>query len=465
MIIDKVAPYWTKEDRRRLEDLRREQDAAAASFGLHPPDPNALEEWNRLEDEANKLIEAVEQRYINARTAEMIVSDAAEIVNAIEQADFLDYIAERAKHLTAAKAEGTKEEVLSFMRAYAEESHRNCVRFILFYLRVQLNALNDKEKEDALLKAASERASVWYWPDKQAADIIAEIRDALERGETPKITIKRPDAVEYPIDKINANVWNLLKENTGGQITFAVEKKGSKTALDIYYSIDFGDLEETGISITKKLSSFDKRVYVATAALFNASNDIITLTQIHYAMGNNKRPADDQLKKIRNSVTKMLTARITVDNTSEAAVYTKYGRFKYNGVLLPVEFVEQYNIQGSLTEAAIHIFREPPLIAFSKQRKQITTVPLKVLQSPLNKTEAHLAIDDYLIERIKRLQHGKEHGQSKLLYKTIAERVNQTKPKQRQRLPGTVKRYLDHYKECGMITRYTEAADGVTIYY
>ena len=301
--------------------------------------------------------------------------------------------------------------------------------------------------------------------NRPVKEIVQDIREALEQGKTPRITIKRPDSVEYPIDKINSNVWNLLQEDTAGQLTFAAEKKGSKTQLDILYSIDFALLETTGIKITKQLQPFDKRVYIAAAALFNAGNAIITLTQIHYAMGNTKRPANNQLQKIRNSVLKMISARITVDNTSEAEKYKAYGKFVYNGVLLPVEFVEQYNVQGSLTEAAIHIFREPPLIAFSKQRGQITTVPVKLLQSPLSKTDTHLAIDDYLIERIARIKHKKDHGQGKLLYKTICDNANITTTKQRQRLPETVQRYLEHYKECNLITRYTQSADSVTVYF
>lgn len=301
---------------------------------------------------------------------------------------------------------------------------------------------------------------------RPAAEVIQDIRDALESGEPPRATIKKTDAVDYPLDKINANVWNLLEEDTGGQLTFSAEKRGSKHQLDIIYSIDFDALENTGIAISKRLLPFDKRVYIVVAALWRAGNEIITLTQIHYAMGNKgSRPSDNQLQRIRSSVIKMLSARITLDNTSEAETYSRYGRFVYNGMLLPVEFVDYYNIQGSLTDSAIHIFREPPLISFSRQRKQITPIEIKLLQSPLSKTDIHLAIDDYLIERIARIKHNNDHGKGKLLYKTIYDHVNAGDRKQRQRLPGTVERYLSHYQACGFISGYKTEKDGVTIFY
>ena len=270
-------------------------------------------------------------------------------------------------------------------------------------------------------------------------------RTALAEQETERATVKRADSVDYPLDKINSEIWNLFKEDTQGQLSLVVignaslpldvtstkDKRKHKDPVTVIYSVNFDELDGNGIKITKRLTPFDKRVYYAVSALFNA-------------------------------VSKMTGARISVDNTQEADSY-KYPRFVYEGSLLPMERGAVI-VNGQLADAAIHIFREPPLITFARKRMQITTVELKLLQSPVSKTDANLQIDDYLIERIAKAKNGK--GKScRILYKTLYERTSITTKKQRARAQEKIKRYLDHYKQCGFITGYSMKADGLTVHY
>lgn len=282
-----------------------------------------------------------------------------------------------------------------------------------------------------------------------------------EAQETLKhIALTRAELIEYPLDKVNSTIWGLSEQDTAEQIMFRAEKAGSSKEINILYSIDFDELGDD-VKITKQLTAYDKRVYIAVSALFNAGNSIITLTQIHYAMGYTSRPRSSDLKNINDSITKMLGANIYISNEQEAAAY-KYDKFVYKGSLLPYEQVEVI-ANGKLTESAIHIFREPPVITFAKQRKQITSIDVKLLQSPISKTDGNLQIDDYLIERISRAKNGKQPH--RILYKTLYEKTNITEKKQKQRAADKIKQYLEHYQKCGMITRYTMEADGITVYF
>lgn len=284
----------------------------------------------------------------------------------------------------------------------------------------------------------------------------------------PKITARKTKAVEYPLDKPNTYIWDLLQVDKHGQIEFNLAKYGSKEIVPAYYSINFDGLSDE-LKITKKLQPFDKRVYIAVSALFNAGNNVITLSQIHYAMGGTTRPGGKILSKINDAITKMTTARIFFDNEREAEKY-KYNHFKYDGSLLPLERGTAI-INGQLANAAIHIFREPPLITFAKQRNQITTIDIKLLQSPVNKTDDNLRIDDYLIERISRAKNGT--GRScRILYKTLYEHAGiadkpktNTERQQKKRAPEKIKKYLDHYQKTGFISRYTVEKDGLTIHW
>lgn len=258
----------------------------------------------------------------------------------------------------------------------------------------------------------------------------------------------------------NANIWKLLEKDMGGQIAIAAEsgKDKNKKQLNIYYSIDFSALDKA-VHITRQLEPFDKRVYIAIGALWAAGNTIITTGQIYYAMGGTGQPAPNQVEKIEAAVSKMMGARIYINNTEEAKAY-KYDKFIYDASLLPMERMSAI-VNGKVVDSAIHIFREPPLISFAKGRKQITQIKRQLLTTPLNWTNQNLMLEDYILERIAHAKSGKLSP--RLKYSTIFEEAHITEKKQRQRAPEKIKRILDYYQKCGHIKGYTADKDGITI--
>ena len=204
------------------------------------------------------------------------------------------------------------------------------------------------------------------------------------------------------------------------------------------------------------------RVYLAASDLYNAGNDTITATQIYKAMGYNSNPTSEQLRKIFDSLTKMGSARLYIDNAQEAQAYKKYTHFQYDAPLLPFErkTVCFYN---TATDFAIHLFREPPLITFAKERKQITCLPKGLLKSPISKTNSNLRIENYLIERIGHMKSPKSRTPKKMLYKTIFDNCGITESKQKQRAIKIISRILDYHKEKNWIQGYKTDKEGVTI--
>ena len=153
----------------------------------------------------------------------------------------------------------------------------------------------------------------------------------------------------------------------------------------------------------------------------------------------------------------MLKAHIKLDNEDEAKAYN-YPHFKYEGNLLPIEMLSNVDIRGKITESAINIFREPPLLSFAKGRNQVTTVPVKLLQSPISKTESNLMLEDYLIYRISK---AKAKGKDKkpkfsniIKLETLYREMEITDRRAKPRLLDKVVRYLDYYKEVKYIVDY-----------
>ena len=275
-----------------------------------------------------------------------------------------------------------------------------------------------------------------------------------------------PSILELPVDKINKNIWGLANiPDNGKQVTFAMENAADKKKgreVNLVYAVDFAALEDNeALNISKKLTPFDKRVYMAVAALYNAGNEIFSLSQIYAAMGNIGRPAKSSIEKINSSLTKLMKTSIHISNEDEAMSYN-YKKIVYDGSLLPMERISNVNIKGKMAESAVHPFREPPMVTFAKEHgNQLTTVNIKVLQSPVSKTDENLQIDDYLIERISKAKNGTLS--KKILIKSICEQANITSKKQQSRLSEKLARFLNHYKESNFIKGYTLTKDSIII--
>lgn len=285
---------------------------------------------------------------------------------------------------------------------------------------------------------------------------------AENRAELPAVIVRKLESIDFPVDKVNKDIWRILDTPGNGQLTMArynVAKRGSNKAIDILYSLDFNGLKD--ITITRQLEPYDKRVYLAIAALFNDGYDVMSVSQIYNAMGYTGRMNARDITKINAAITKMSGARLYVDNMNEANAY-KYKHFKYDGALLPMERVQAI-VNGQTAEAAIHIFREPPMVSFARERKQITTVSLKLLDTPISKTNANIELEDYLIEEISRIKKGGRNN--KMLYEKIYQNASITQKKQKQRATEKIYKLLDHYVKCGYIKAYKKVSDGVVIEY
>ncbi len=306
-----------------------------------------------------------------------------------------------------------------------------------------------------LSKAISAGIMATQQPIDEVTETVKEIRDMI-----PKLAVKNDvHALDFPLDKVNSNIWKLLESDTGRQLQIGVEKTGSRKPINIIYSIDFDDVEQS-ISVSRKLEPFDKRVHVAAASLHANGHEEFTIGQIYNAMGYDGKPGAANVKQIDDCLSKMSRAHVVLDNIQESKEYKGYVHFRYDGSLLPMERVTRI-VKGQVVDGIIHLFREPPMYTFAKQRKQLTTIERKVLQSPLSKTSENLRIEDYLIERVSHASNGRLS--CKILYDTIWKNAQITTTKQKQRGKEKVKKLMEHYKSCGFIANYKEQQDGVTI--
>lgn len=284
--------------------------------------------------------------------------------------------------------------------------------------------------------------------------------------ELPKVSAGIVNSFKWPTDKVNGKVWKLLEGKTGGNIDVARKDRNkpesAQEKIPVTYSIDFSALE--GLTISRKLTPYDRRVYLAAAALFDGGYSIVSLQQIYNQMGNEGDAGKANKRKISESLTKMSKAWITIDNIREHEHYNKRGHFRYHGALLPMEVIEAV-INGNVVESAIHILKEPALLTYAAITNQIATVDVKYLNSPLNKNDATIELEDYLIYRISRIKRKGSRTSNKIRFETIYDNAGITTPMQRRRALEKLRKLLDFYKQGGFIDGFKIVSDGVEILY
>ena len=378
-----------------------------------------------------------------------------EITDAIQRRDMQTYY-----YTEQEKIEAEKHNLDLFME-YTKELALDAD--ILPFIREEL-----REMAAAPEHAGENMAEYLFSGELMENNFIGVIKAARRRQKAQIKLFKAmtPKRIEYPLDKINSNIWEGLEgAKPNGQLEFRF-RTGPKHLSDalVYYSLNFDELLERDAHINRQLTPYDKRLQIAAAALYNIGCSDFTFRQLYKAMGNTTSPNARQVKQLADSLKKQSFAYITIDCSAEAEAYglPKEYAYTYEGHLLPMaKITAQSKVNGAVVDSIIHLLEEPPLVAFARQRQQITTITRKLLESPISKTAENLAIDDYLIEQIGHVKKGRRNP--RILYTTICEKCHITGRMQIARLPGKVQKYLAHYQTCGYIAGFTEQTDGVTI--
>lgn len=302
--------------------------------------------------------------------------------------------------------------------------------------------------------------------------------DAKKNSITSEL-IKR---VYFATDKVTENVYGTWNDRTPDQIEKMLSDDGliARMGIDLankadkergiqrvaQLKLDWDELpEEVTISGRNKLTEYDKRVYEAILSLLygidGRKSHVYSVTEIYHAMGGKGKPNTRAMKKINDSITRLMKTSIEVDNASEAEAYTKYEHFKYDGALLPVERVTGY-VDGQPSGSLVHVFREPPLATFAMSRKQISSCDLKVLQTPVNQTDMNMRIEDYMRRQIAWMKNGKSRNR-KMTYDAIFNAADISNRQAKARKKKDVRKILDHWEGIGFIRGFEEDAKGVTI--
>ena len=362
MIIDKVLPYWTEEDRQKQKEIQRKQEALIETEAGHPY--TALEQWRALENEASRLRAEVEDRYIKSHNKTAILADVQEIVTAIEKEDFLDDIANQISRINTLKAEEAGGAVIEVLKKYAVENYDNCYFYILYFLRVQLNALADDEASQDKARAIIEkRVSLWYVKPQPAYLPMAhgKATDALAFMSTRNANIDKITGTAT-IDKSGVQLAIVRLEELHATLGISTDKLLSYAIATFTKQNDF---RNTKTQQPKREVTIPLREYAQLLGYDVEEHETSTPEEAE----REKKRAKAQLDNARKAIRKDLDIIHASTLTWEESIKGKAGDYTR------VSLVSATGIRNGL----IKISLSPEIASYLAERNILTQYPVNLL--------------------------------------------------------------------------------------
>ena len=329
--------------------------------------------------------------------------------------------------------------------------------FLIYVVEEYITEKNIASAPAAL--TTKERASFFRYADRK--------RDSF-LGSPTAVRTRFPAQYLTPIDKASRELFSgeLLTSTT---YRLAVERRGSKREITTLLSIDFDDLgENVQIAGRQKLTPYDREVHDAIVTLYiDGGNEYITPQMIYQTMTGRKsaRLMPKQAVAIRESINKCMYSRVTIDASEEARAYG-FDEFRYDGNLVPSERVIA-TINGETMEC-IHLLRQPVLYEYASLKNQIGRVDIKLLDTPINKTEEILMLQGYLQRRILSMK-GSNLSRN-ILFDTVYKYLDISAASdgalrlKKSKVRGQIRSILDYWKSERFITDFSENKRGAEYY-
>lgn len=285
-------------------------------------------------------------------------------------------------------------------------------------------------------------------------------RNKDERPTLKKELATKPNEHVLTTDKISNKAFLNVFTN-GVKAVLAMEKKGSPKQVNTYVTVNYDGLDRAKVHGVKWLTLFDRSVLDAVHTLYSVGNRFITIDQINRVMcgksGEEKATAG-QTERINNSLTKMMYTQITIDATQEAEFFG-YNTFVYDKPVIVGERGKA-TLNGT-TVTGIYIY-SLALLSYANNKNQIARIPLEVKDTPINKNENGIVLQDYLIRQINYMKSGGRNSRIVLnsllndldIIDTSKAKLTSTEANKRKKTIEQITALLDYWKGTKFINGY-----------
>lgn len=288
-------------------------------------------------------------------------------------------------------------------------------------------------------------------------------REKIKIYETTKINaeiVTKKDSKPEILDTVKKNNTNLLNE----VINITAEEGG----FEDNFLMEIDDLTDLNIPITNKISlshsspkiekltNFDKEVMDAVATLAPISNVISASTIFRLISGKiNGVVNKEQREKVNDSMERCKKYEIEIDLTSEYLEFSPKEKgsvegVKYTGFLIYFSTINKMTKNGS--NYYYKIMDMPTMFRWAESIGKVSTFPLILLDTPIQKTEAVIVVQGFLLREIDNMKKMVRESNF-ICWEQIYEVTNFTNftRQKKLRMRDYVKVILQDWKEKGFI--------------
>lgn len=259
-----------------------------------------------------------------------------------------------------------------------------------------------------------------------------------------------------PIGKLPR--WLLEQEELFGELTMQERKaRGKQKQNDLDTKVKFGD----GANI----DMFDLAIMFACYCEYRAGNEVISFKRLYKTLGGGDKLTAPMKKALKRSVEKLMSTPVTI--RLAPVIVKETGAAKERVIrdnLLPCK-LETLQINGRLTDGAIHLYDAPPIFKHSDLNSQIARCTAELIsESLLRSTENTISLAWYLLwrtvaivgsnspERKKRVKWLSSHIVFDTVFKICG--LEPSTRTQKFKVRQDCLKILDHFTACGLIAGY-----------
>ncbi len=293
------------------------------------------------------------------------------------------------------------------------------------------------------------------WKDQFRPSKAAESQGMLN------IQSVRPTNYVMQVDNVFRNLPQLE-----GETAVYVGRKGRKE-INTLVSLDLPEqFELEGIG---QMDAYDKAVLNGVNSLLENGTANFTIPMLYHAMTGRENPTVDEglLKELQRRIERMRRTLVTIDLSQEI-------KAKYLDVEITNPTVQGYLLPMNLIRARIngrpvqvyHLLDVPPMLAYAKLKRQLATVPLQLLNAPLNNNATTIPLKNYLVARCESMRNQNNKVKSnKILFSAIYEELGEQDASKvrKKRIRDYTEIVLKHMMDQKYIKSYEFTKSGRTI--
>lgn len=243
-------------------------------------------------------------------------------------------------------------------------------------------------------------------------ELVVEKKIMYEPTRIKTEIVPKKDTSPEILDTVKKNNTNLLNE----VISITAEEGG----FEDHFLMEIDDVTDLNIPITNKISlshsspkiekltNFDKEVMDAVATLAPISNVISASTIFRLISGKTTGVVNkEQREKVNASMERCKKYEIEIDLTSEYLEFSPKEKdsvegVKYTGFLIYFSTINKMTKKGS--NYYYKIMDMPTMFRWAESIGKVSTFPLILLDTPLQKTEAVIVVQGFLLREIDNMK-------------------------------------------------------------